>query len=163
MMNSNPEDEFSQENQQQPVDHHIDPTVAEHMPHDHHIYGQVGEPGAYDPTELIDNDKQTDTVAWLIITSKESQNYGDMVRLRDEEMVIGRKPDCDIVLNDSAVSGHHAKIRIEGTAEEPRFTLHDFATKNGVQVNGERQTSVQLKNNDVIRIGRTELTFKCVV
>jgi pSer/pThr/pTyr-binding forkhead associated (FHA) protein len=162
-MNSNPEDDFPMRESHDNAQPHIDPTVAAHQPHDQHIYGQVGEPNAYDPTELVDADKQAVTVAWLIITSKESENYGDMVRLRDDEMVIGRRPDCDIVLNDSAISGHHAKIRVEGTAEEPSFTLHDFATKNGVLVNGERKKEAQLKNNDVIRIGRTELTFKCVV
>ena len=66
--------------------------------------------------------------------------------------LIGRK-DCDLVLDDSAVSRQHAELKIVGQA----LVLEDLISTNGTQVNGVTLTSKQLAQNDLITIGDTRL------
>ena len=56
------------------------------------------------------------------------------VELQQGEMLIGRSPDCQLVLQDPRVSRVHAKLVLTG--EEA--TLEDLGSVNGVLVNGER-------------------------
>jgi hypothetical protein len=63
--------------------------------------------------------------------------------------VIGREPDCDIVVPDRQVSRHHARLHStpEGTY------LEDLASKNGTHHNGQAAfESVLLKDGDIIQI-----------
>ncbi|HMQ35602.1 MAG TPA: FHA domain-containing protein [Chloroflexaceae bacterium] len=139
-----------------PFEHGGDRTIL-----DPSIYGQVGNVGAQalQRTELLDADRQAPVSAWLIFTSQ-GMRFGEMVRVMGGAFLIGRAPDCDLILEDSAVSRQHAKIRVEGPADAPRYVIHDLATDNGTFVNNARQSPVELQNGDLIRIGRTELTFK---
>ena len=49
-----------------------------------------------------------------------------------EPLVIGRLPECDVVLNDSNVSRRHAEIRRSGDG----VFLTDLGSTNGTRVNG---------------------------
>jgi pSer/pThr/pTyr-binding forkhead associated (FHA) protein len=132
----------------------IEPTVF-----DQQAYGQAGNPAAMQRTELLGDDQPEPIAAWLIFTGQ-GQRFGEMVRLRDKSFLIGRASDCDLILDDNAVSRQHTKIRIEGAGDAQRFIVHDLATDNGTFVNGSRQMPAELQNGDIIKIGRTELTFK---
>jgi len=123
------------------------------------LYGQVGGARPAERTELLGAEEQAPISAWLIFTGQ-GMRYGAMVRLMGKSFLIGRAQDCDLVLEDSAVSRQHTRIRIEGPDDAPRFVIHDLATDNGTFVNGVRQAAVELANGDVVQIGRTELTFK---
>ena len=68
---------------------------------------------------------------------------------------IGREADNDIVLPDSTVSKHHAKIVFNGSA----FELHDLNSANGTKVNGERVNQMTLKHLDVIQFGKVSVNF----
>jgi pSer/pThr/pTyr-binding forkhead associated (FHA) protein len=70
--------------------------------------------------------------------------------------IIGRSKDCDIRLSDPNVSRRHAELRQEGTA----YWILDLGSTNGVTVNGRRQQRAQLKNEDRITVGSTELVFR---
>lgn len=51
------------------------------------------------------------------------------------EMIIGRKADSDIVISeDSTVSRHHSKIAFESGKNEGRFVLIDNESKFGTLV-----------------------------
>ncbi len=64
-------------------------------------------------------------------------------------LVVGRAPECDIVIPDRQVSRRHARL-IE-TAEG--FLLEDLASKNGTYLNGHRVTSpTALHDGDEIQI-----------
>jgi hypothetical protein len=64
-------------------------------------------------------------------------------------MILGREPDCDIVINDRQVSRHHAKITL-GT-QGP--TLSDLESKNGTHLNGVLlEGSSPLRDGDIIQI-----------
>ena len=69
---------------------------------------------------------------------------------------IGRRESNKIVIDDPAVSGHHAKI----DSLEDRFVLTDLQSKNGSFVNEELITSHWLKHGDVISIGEHCLVFE---
>ena len=70
---------------------------------------------------------------------------------------LGRRAGCDVTIpHDPTVSGHHAEIRREG----PAFVIYDMDSTNGTIVNGQRIRQHVLRPGDVIRVGRTELTFR---
>ncbi|HEY4058921.1 MAG TPA: sigma 54-interacting transcriptional regulator [Kofleriaceae bacterium] len=53
--------------------------------------------------------------------------------LRRDEIVIGRAPDCDVVLEHEALSRRHVRLRL-GTA----ITVEDLGSRNGTRLRGER-------------------------
>lgn len=73
----------------------------------------------------------------------------------DGGLVIGRDPECDVVVPGSDVSRRHAAIA-PGRAG---YTLTDTSA-NGVSVNGERiRQSRRLGRGDILRIGTEEFRF----
>ena len=68
---------------------------------------------------------------------------------------IGRKTDNDVVIENLAVSGHHAKIDSVGDG----FVFIDLKSKNGSFVNEELVNSHWLHDGDTINIGKHSLTF----
>ena len=81
---------------------------------------------------------------------------GKQHRIDQGSVVIGRSKDCDIRLADPNVSRRHAELRREGEA----YWILDLGSTNGVTVNGRRQQRTQLKNDDRITVGSTELVFR---
>ena len=75
---------------------------------------------------------------------------------RGDCLTIGRREDNGVVIDDSAVSGHHAKIDALGE----RFVLIDLQSKNGSFVNEQLVNSHWLKDGDVISIGDHTLIFE---
>lgn len=74
---------------------------------------------------------------------------------RGASLTIGRRKDNDIVIDNLAVSGHHA--RIDGVGEA--FVLVDLQSKNGTFVNERMVASHRLKHRDVISIGKHQILF----
>jgi pSer/pThr/pTyr-binding forkhead associated (FHA) protein len=69
---------------------------------------------------------------------------------------IGRKPDNDIVLTETTVSGHHAQIEYR----DQKFFLRDLDSANATKVNdGKVQGEVQLKSGDILRFDVFGFTF----
>ncbi len=72
------------------------------------------------------------------------------------ELVLGRAPPADVVVDDEGVSRRHARILAD--AEPPR--LEDLGSKNGTRLDGERIHLHPLRSGDVIEIGRTQLEYR---
>jgi pSer/pThr/pTyr-binding forkhead associated (FHA) protein len=70
-------------------------------------------------------------------------------------VTIGRLEDNDIVIENLAVSGHHAKIDSVGD----EYLLSDLKSKNGTFVNDELTTQHWLRHGDVVTIGKHILVF----
>lgn len=68
---------------------------------------------------------------------------------------LGRKPECDITLDDIRVSGEHAEIIFD----KGRRILRDLGSSNGTFVNNEPITEKVLAEGDTIKVGDTELAF----
>lgn len=62
---------------------------------------------------------------------------------------IGRKPDNSIIIDNQAVSGHHAIIE----AQWNQLFVEDLESLNGTYLNGQKITRSELFNKDVILIG----------
>jgi len=77
--------------------------------------------------------------------------------LPPEGGTIGRSRDCDIVLDDVAVSRRHAEIRPGADG----WTVADLDSTNGLMVNGRGVRDVQaLKPGDRIELGSTAIVFE---
>ena len=74
---------------------------------------------------------------------------------KGKSLSIGRRKDNDIVIDNLAVSAHHAKIDSVGDA----FVLVDLQSKNGSFVNEQIISSHWLKPGDAISIGKHLLLF----
>ena len=59
---------------------------------------------------------------------------GDPIPLLKDRLRIGRREGCDIVLNFSNISGHHALMEIE----EGYWFVRDLKSRNGIKVDGKR-------------------------
>ncbi len=101
---------------------------------------------------------EPEPLAQLVIDEGESPGkqfdlYGDVS--------IGRVPENDIIIDDTAMSSYHARI----TEENGRFTILDLNSTNGVYLSSagqsrwQKQNSYELHNGDRIKLGRTILRF----
>lgn len=67
---------------------------------------------------------------------------------------IGRSMECDVALNDTFLSGEHARLELRGD----EWTLQDLHSTNGTFINGlEVRDPTVINEGDVVRIGRVEL------
>ncbi len=71
------------------------------------------------------------------------------------EVVIGRSPECQIVLRDFGISRTHAKV----VAEPSGVRIFDLKSKNGTQVNGVQVMDASLRDGDRILLGKFQITF----
>lgn len=67
---------------------------------------------------------------------------------------IGRREDCDIVLDDPLVSRVHATL----TPTAAGLQIADNVSINGTFVNGERITHALVHDGDVVTVGNTDFT-----
>jgi len=76
--------------------------------------------------------------------------------LENSQYVMGRHPDCDIVLESGSVSRQHARVSKSGTS----FILEDLKSRNGTFVNGRLiNEPTKLLEGDTLRICDIELNF----
>lgn len=64
-------------------------------------------------------------------------------------VAVGRKSDNNIIIDNQAVSGHHAIIETEGD----QLFVEDLKSLNGTFLNGRRITRAELFNKDTVLIG----------
>jgi hypothetical protein len=124
------------------------------------------DPTPAKPTAPVESDSQKtevlhstpDASAWLVIGSDERR--GEQFRLLADTS-LGRDVVNDIVIDDTAMSNVHARIR----GDHGRFFIFDQNSTNGVFIfdtaanRWEKRDNYELKNGDQIKIGRTVLHF----
>lgn len=94
----------------------------------------------------------------LIITTED--NIVSEVELERRSYSIGRKPDNDVHIDDSTVSGSHAivEVRANPTLEElDDIRIEDLGSTNGTLINGRKIKQAQLKNGDRVLLGSCEV------
>jgi hypothetical protein len=69
--------------------------------------------------------------------------------------VVGRHPDCDVVIDHPAISARHMLFRIVGRT----VYAEDLASTNGTRVNGLGTSHHVVHHLDLIEIGRHKLHF----
>ena len=77
------------------------------------------------------------------------------VQLTKPVTVVGRHPDCDVVIDHPAVSGRHMLFRIVNRT----VYAEDLASTNGTRVNGLATSHHVVHHLDLIEVGRHKLHF----
>jgi hypothetical protein len=96
-------------------------------------------------------------VGWMVATNGKHANQTFKFKSGGRTL-IGTAPDCDIIIEDGFMSGHHCEVRIE----DGTFKLVDLGSTNGILVNSKKVPTHELVDNDVFQLGRTEFKFKSI-
>lgn len=59
---------------------------------------------------------------------------GKIYPIMKSEMIIGRDPNTDVLINDAEISRHHAVIKVSPEG----YTIEDLGSTNGTIINGQR-------------------------
>ena len=79
----------------------------------------------------------------------------DHIEIRQGDMKVGRKPGCDVLIDNLAISGEHANIFTVG---DDSF-IQDLNSTNGTFINNKRITKHHLRNGDTVTIGKHSLIY----
>ncbi len=80
---------------------------------------------------------------------------GESFAIAGERMSVGRRPECEVFLDDVTVSRDHALMIKRGE----QWYLDDCGSLNGTYVNRSRIESHRLEEGDEVQIGKYKLTF----
>ena len=93
----------------------------------------------------------------MFVVTSEGPLRGRVLVVDDDELVLGRRENSDLLLPDPHVSRAHAVVRRSAGA----VWLEDLGSTAGTVVNGEPITGSQaLKHGDVVRFGAVETRFE---
>lgn len=84
---------------------------------------------------------------------------GRKYELKGDKWVLGRHPDCDIVIEVGAVSRNHCQVVREGNS----YRLEDLGSRNGTFLNDETEKihgRRPLTLGDVVRVCEVSFTFR---
>lgn len=94
----------------------------------------------------------------LVVT--EGPLAGTSLPLRGQAILIGRNPECALVLDDDYASGRHCRIYQDPSAREG-WLVEDLGSTNGTFIGREKLTSPQpAEVGTALRIGKTVLEFR---
>ena len=112
--------------------------------------GSTLKPGRFTVEAEVREDADGGFLAELVLTD------GRRVQIGSEPLVIGRLPECGVVLADSNVSRRHAELRRSGDS----VVLTDLGSTNGTRVNGAPVRERVLVSGDEVSVGSTRLIFE---
>lgn len=91
------------------------------------------------------------TAVLIPVTSPESTIF-----ITSSRMLIGRDHDADVMVIDESVSLKHCEIILK----RGRFIVRDLNSQNGTFVNNSPVLESELKDGDILTIGRKNFVFK---
>jgi two-component system cell cycle response regulator len=86
----------------------------------------------------------------IVISAKSPAPIGKMHKLERAETVLGRSTDADIQVEDDGISRKHVKLVLAASGQ---YELVDLGSTNGTFVNGNKVSSVPLRDGDKIQLG----------
>jgi len=104
---------------------------------------------------LVQSEKRK-IVGWLVTFSNDE--FGQDYKLYGGKNKIGSAANCDIVINDSSVSGDHTTVLFR----ENEFLIKDNFSTNGTKINGNTTDEGKLKDGDELKLGNTLFKFKTI-
>lgn len=134
------------------IDLVAEPDIGRHFAHIHaeHVRPLEENTEAYHPLRSYDPLGALRKLdAFLII---DGQRH---VVLTMPQITLGRRADCDIVLENRAVSRRHAQLRWRFG----RFVLFDLGSRAGTRVNGDLVSESVLQPGDVIQLADATLIY----
>lgn len=91
------------------------------------------------------------------LTVTEGPLAGTSLRLREAGTLIGRNPECALVLDDDFASGRHARIY----EREGQWFVEDLGSTNGTFLGSQRlSTPVPVEVGSVLRVGKTVVELR---
>jgi len=112
--------------------------------------GSTLKSGRFTVEAEVREDADGGFLAELVLTD------GRRVQIGSEPLVIGRLPECGVVLADSNVSRRHAELRRSGDS----VVLTDLGSTNGTRVNGAPIRERVLVSGDEVSVRSTRLIFE---
>ena len=112
--------------------------------------GSTLKAGRFTVEAEVREDADGGFLAELVLTD------GRRVQIGTEPLVIGRLPECGVVLADSNVSRRHAELWRAGDS----VVLTDLGSTNGTRVNGAPIRERILASGDEVSVGSTRLIFE---
>jgi pSer/pThr/pTyr-binding forkhead associated (FHA) protein len=89
------------------------------------------------------------------ITIYRDNNLIQEFELIKKRTTLGRRPDCDVIMVNIAVSGRHACL----IKQDQQVTIEDLDSTNGTFVNGRAVKKARLLDGDLIDIGKFRIKF----
>ena len=80
---------------------------------------------------------------------------GNSYEFRGSEFLVGRIPNCDLVLVENTISAQHSKIVKTGD----RYEIQDLRSTNGTFVNGVKVDRKILRTGDKLKFDQAEFEF----
>ncbi len=84
-----------------------------------------------------------------ILLKRESDPFVAGINLSQKTSIVGRDPNCEIVIGDYSVSRRHAELSVNDSL----LTVRDLGSKNGTFVDDERIEVGSVQPNQRIRFG----------
>jgi hypothetical protein len=112
--------------------------------------GVALKPGRFTVTAEVSEGADGGFLAELVLGD------GRRIQIGAEPLVIGRLPECGVVLQDTNVSRRHAELRRAGDS----VVLTDLGSTNGTRVNGAPIRERVLVSGDEVSVGSTKLVFE---
>ena len=148
---SEPE-EYPEEDADEPTEEEVSETSADTDVPEAPLEEDVSEEN--EPEETPEEPEEEKIYPKLILTNRETNDF--MIIPLSGENTIGRKPENDLVLNDTTVSGLHCTI----LTEEEKVFIRDENSTNGTFVNGNRiSEKTELHPSDRISLGKQEFNI----
>lgn len=131
----------------------FDPRESE--PIDFEGVGLTGIVAGFDPHSFVSHERIGARVPILQVI--EGLTPGRFIELSGDQMVLGRHPDCEIVLDHASVSRQHAEI----SKKDDQYFISDLKSRNGTFVNDHAvNESTRLEHGDSIVICDIRLMFQ---
>ncbi len=93
-----------------------------------------------------------------VLKKVNGESAGQLIEIKSESTVIGRNPECGIILDSVGVSRRHAEVRRDGDS----FSLVDLNSRNKTKLNGREinpDVPYPIVPNDRIGICEVEFVF----
>lgn len=95
--------------------------------------------------------------SFTVLAVTEGPMRGTTVPLKESGVLLGRNPECTLVLDDDYASGRHARVYYD----DKSWYVEDLGSTNGTHVNGERISApTPLASGTQLRIGTTVLELR---
>lgn len=91
----------------------------------------------------------------VVLVAVSGPDAGKSFTLLEGSNVVGRNDGSQVQLTDKSVSRSHAMISCSGGS----LKLFDMGSSRGTKLDGVKLGGTRVSSGDVVRVGRTELTF----
>ncbi|MCB0327136.1 MAG: diguanylate cyclase [Bdellovibrionales bacterium] len=99
------------------------------------------------------SDEEKKKIPCLVVL--EGSHLGEVFKIEEDSVVLGREQGCHIVILEEGVSRRHARV----DCHEDSYTISDLDSTNGTFVNGSPISHSALNDGDKIQMGDVLLRF----